>query len=111
MALKKLITALCCMLFISVMTTSGAFAANRLVTIVNETGYTIVEFYGSNAGTNSWEEDIFGRDVLPHNGSVEINFDDGTGHCMFDFRAVFEDDDVLVREGIDVCKIGTFTYE
>lgn len=87
-----------------------ALAEDRRVTIVNNTGYTITNFYGSNTGSDSWEEDILGKDLLPPGGSVVINFDDATGYCMFDFRAVFEDGDEIVDEKIDVCTIGTFTY-
>ena len=88
-----------------------ASALDRRVRIVNNTGYTMGEFYGSNKGSKSWEEDIFGSEVLGPYSSVMINFDDGTGYCQFDFKAVFNDGDVLVRKGVNVCEIGTFTYE
>ncbi len=87
-----------------------AFAADRIVSIVNKTGYTMVEFYGSNNGTDSWEEDVLGADTLSHGASVDVNFDDGTGHCIFDFLAVFEDGDEVKQEDVDVCKVGTFTF-
>ena len=87
-----------------------ATAADRRVEIINQTGFTIVEFYGSNSGTTSWEEDILGLDVLPSGSSVNIDFDDGTGACLFDFRAVFDDGEVLERTGINVCEIPTYTY-
>lgn len=91
--------------------TLPAAALDRRVTVVNNTGFTIVEFYGSNTGANTWQEDILGADVLPSGQSVVINFDDETGYCMFDFRAVFEDGEILERGGINVCEIGTFTYQ
>lgn len=87
-----------------------ASAANRKVRIINDTGYSIVRFYGSNKGTNSWEEDILGSSVLPSGSSVMIDFDDGTGYCIFDFRAIFEDGDDLVRKGVNVCEISSFRY-
>ena len=87
-----------------------ALAEDRRVTIVNNTGYTITNFYGSNTGSDSWEEDILGKDLLPPGGSVVINFDDATGYWMCDCRAAFEDGDEIVDEKIDVCTIGTFTY-
>lgn len=87
-----------------------ASALDRNVRIINQTGYTIVEFYGSNKGSDSWEEDILGADVLPSGSSVVINFDDGTGYCVFDFRAIFSDGDVLEKFGINVCEVGEFTY-
>lgn len=95
------------LLFTSASTVS---ALDRRVRIVNNTGYTIVRFYGSNKGSDSWEEDILGEDVLPSGSSVNINFDDGSGYCKFDFKAVFDDGDVLVKKNINICKIGTFTY-
>lgn len=87
-----------------------ALAEDRRVEIVNNTGYTITNFYGSNTGSNSWEEDILGKGTIPPGESTVINFDDASGYCMFDFKAVFEDGDEIVDEKIDVCTIGTFTY-
>ncbi|NGQ91989.1 hypothetical protein G5V65_13885 [Rhodobacter sp. HX-7-19] len=96
---------------LSLATALPAVALDRRVTIVNNTGFTIVRFFGSNTGSKSWEEDILGEDVLPSGSSVVINFDDSTGYCMFDFRAEFEDGDVLERAGVNICEIATFTYE
>lgn len=96
---------------LSLATALPAVALDRRVTIVNNTGFTIVRFFGSNTGSKSWEEDILGEDVLPSGSSVVINFDDSSGYCMFDFRAEFEDGDVLERAGVNICEIATFTYE
>jgi hypothetical protein len=87
-----------------------ALAEDRRVEIVNDTGVTMTRFYGSHQKTDDWEEDILGDDMLYPGQSVVINFDDGTGYCLFDFRAVFEDGDEVVEYGVDVCDIGTFTY-
>lgn len=92
-------------------TTLPAAALDRRVEIINNTGFTIVEFYGSNTGSDSWEEDILGTDVLPSGSSVVIDFDDRSGYCKFDFRAVFEDGDVLEKGGVNICEIATFTYQ
>ncbi|CDP51194.1 hypothetical protein [Paradevosia shaoguanensis] len=92
------------------LTATGANAIDRRVKIINNTGYTIEQFYASSVGQDSWEEDILGRDVLPSGSSVVINVDDGTGYCKYDFRAVFEDGDVLDKSNVNVCEIGSFTY-
>ena len=97
-------------LAITATTALPAFALDRRVKIVNETGYVLIEFYGSNKGSKSWEEDILGPDVLRSGQSVMIDFDDGTGYCKFDFKAVFDDGDELIRKGINICEIGTYTY-
>jgi len=87
-----------------------ALALDRHVKIVNDTSVEIVEFYGSRVGAKTWEEDILGSDTLRPGETVNVNFDDGTGFCKFDFRAVFADGDVLVRKNINVCDIGTYRY-
>ena len=88
---------------------SPALALDRRVTIENETGFTIVEFYGSNSGEQDWQEDILGEDMLPSGQSVVIDFDDATGYCMFDFKAVFDDGEELVREGVNICEVASIT--
>ncbi|MDP3341202.1 hypothetical protein [Frigidibacter sp.] len=101
------------------LTIAGAFCAasafpaaalDRRVQIVNNTGYTIVEFYASNTGTSDWQEDILGPDVLPSGSSVMINIDDGTGYCKYDLLAIFDDGDELMKGDVNVCEVGTFTY-
>lgn len=90
-------------------TYTSTSSANRVVTIINQSGYTITNFYGSNAGSNSWEEDILGSSTLPSGNSANINFDDGTGYCTFDFKVVFSDGTVGIENGIDVCQISSYT--
>ena len=80
---------------------------NKNVLVVNNSGKTIREFYGSNAGASSWQEDILGSDVLPSGSSVNINFEDGSGYCTFDFMAVFTDGSTAVESGIDVCAVSS----
>lgn len=92
------------------LTAVPAAALDRRVRIINNTSFSIVRFYGSNKGSDSWEEDILGADVLGPNSSVTVNFDDGSGYCKFDFKAVFNDGDVLIKKNINICKIGSFTY-
>lgn len=87
-----------------------ATAQDRHVQIINETQHTIVHFYASNIGRDTWEEDILGEKVLPVGQSVNINIDDGTDACLYDFKAVFDDGEELVRNRIDVCTIGTYRY-
>jgi hypothetical protein len=88
----------------------SASALDRRVMIVNSTGVDMQEFYASNVGTNSWQEDILGRYILPAGNSVNINIDDGTGYCMYDFRAVFADGDVVIQNRVNVCEVGQFTF-
>jgi hypothetical protein len=82
---------------------------DRHVTVINESSRSIVEFYASNEDTNSWEEDILGKTILPPGHRVRINVDDGTGHCVFDFKAVMRGGAKVIRRGVNVCRVGTWT--
>lgn len=60
-------------------------------------------FHASNVGTETWEEDILGRDVLRPGQSMLVDINDGTGYCRFDLRATFSDGDRVVRRRFNVC--------
>jgi hypothetical protein len=90
-------------------TTYTTTAQNRNVTVINNTGQDIIRFYGSNAGTQSWEEDILGQGILPRGRSVNINFNDGTGACTFDFKAELASGNTREAYGIDVCRVSSVT--
>jgi hypothetical protein len=83
---------------------------NRKVTIINETGVAMREFYASPPDAEVWEDDILGQGVVKPYGSVVIDFDDGRCRCVYDFKAVFTDGDELIRQKINVCDIGTYRY-
>ena len=87
-----------------------ASALDRRVRINNKSSYDIIEFYASNTGTSSWEEDILGSDILPSGSSVIINIDDGSGYCKYDFMAVFEDGDEVVSSDNNVCELTDFNF-
>ncbi len=94
------------------LTVSGysAEAANRHVDIINKTGKALTHFYASRTGSDNWEEDILGRDTIANGETFDINIDDGTGACRFDFRAVFQGGGESIKRNINVCEISTFTY-
>lgn len=87
-----------------------ALAADRRVKLVNGTSSTMTKFQASNTGASDWEEDILGKDTLEPGQSVNINIDDGSGACKFDFLATFDDGETGQQNNVDVCKVGTFTF-
>lgn len=89
---------------------SQAFAdENKKVKIVNETRHNIVQFFASRIGTDDWEEDILDVDILQPGQSVTINFG-GSDFCLYDFKAVFDDGDVLIKNRINVCELAVYRY-
>ncbi len=83
---------------------------NRRVRIHNNTGWVMLRFYASNTSRDDWEEDILGDDVLANNASIVMNIDDGTGACLFDFKAEFTNGQSLIRNNINVCEIADYYY-
>jgi len=83
---------------------------NRRVRIHNTTGWTMLRFFASNTSRSDWEEDILGDDVLANNASIVLNIDDGTGACLFDFKAEFTNGQNLIRNNVNVCEIADYHY-
>ncbi|MBI4225477.1 MAG: hypothetical protein HY617_04110 [Candidatus Sungbacteria bacterium] len=90
----------------------AAFAGDshdRHVLVINRTSYTMVRFHASNRSRGGWEEDILGNDVLRPGYQVRVNIDDGSGYCRYDFRAVFNNGQEIVRYDVDVCRVSKWT--
>ena len=83
---------------------------NRRVRVHNQTGWTMLRFYASDSHTTDWEEDILGRDTLSAGRSLMINIDDGSGACVYDFKAEFTNGQTLTRYNINVCQIADYYY-
>lgn len=83
---------------------------NRRVRIHNQTGWTMTHFYASDSRVNSWQEDMLGRSVLSAGRSVMMNIDDGSGACLYDFKARFTNGQELTRFGVNVCQIADYYY-
>ncbi len=95
---------------LAVLPARAADNEDRHVRIINETNHTMLHFYASNVSVDSWQEDILGQDVLKPGQDVMINIDDGTGHCKYDFKAVFDDGEALVRRNLNVCELRSYRY-
>ena len=108
--MQKYLTAAACAALFLASTAAGALAYDRHVVVVNDTSYDIHEFYASNVGAETWEEDILGENILYSGQQVRINIDDGSGYCKYDFKAVFEDGYEAIRNGVNVCEVDTYTY-
>jgi len=83
---------------------------DRHVTIKNRTGWTMLRFYASDSRSDDWEEDILDSDVLESGQDVRINIDDGSGACIYDFKAEFTNGQELTRSRINVCEVSEYTY-
>jgi hypothetical protein len=82
---------------------------DRRMVILNDTGRIIRELYATNTGTKYWGRDLLGQNVIPSGGRYLVDFNDGTGYCMFDFRAVLDNGRPIERYRVNVCEYSTWT--
>jgi hypothetical protein len=90
-------------------TTRAASAYDRHIELENRSHMTIVAFYASNVGTNDWQEDVLGSDLLRPGYRIRLDLDDGTSYCHFDFMTVFRDGTKVVRNDVNVCALNVYT--
>jgi hypothetical protein len=89
---------------IAMLMSVNAYAYNRQVLVINDSSETIVVINGSSVGSRSWEENIiYGRQVYPGH-QIRVNFNDGTGECEFDLRAVSRNGTTFVMNNYNVCR-------
>lgn len=82
----------------------GAADHDRRMDIVNQTGRTIQHFFATNSSIKKWGRDLLGDAVIPPGKSYRFDFNDGTGHCSFDFRAVLDNGRAVERYDVNVCR-------
>ena len=83
---------------------------NRRVRIHNQTGWTMTHFYASDSRVDDWQEDMLGSGVLNAGASVVMNIDDGSGACLYDFKARFTNGQELTRFRVNVGEIADYDY-
>ena len=88
---------------------SGASAGAQDFTLHNSTGYDIAHVYVSVVSTNSWEEDIMGRDLLAKEDSVKIHFAPSEDHCHYDLKVTYTDGETAAWGNINLCTVNNIT--
>ena len=74
-------------------------------TLSNDTAQTLVALHISHSGTDQWEEDILGVDMVDAGESVDVTIDDDLTACEYDVRADFSDGDTLDVRGVNFCEL------
>jgi hypothetical protein len=86
-----------------------AAALEQQVQLTNNTRMAIVEIYLAQVGTERWQDDLLGNEILLPANSVILNFDGGTGYCRFDLKIVYDDGTAVIRRDINMCRMERFT--
>src|SRR5215471_316613 len=85
-----------------------ARAFDRQIELTNNTRMAIVEIRIAQVGTERWERDLLGDEILLPAQSLVAGIASGAGSCRFDFKTVFDDGTSSVRRNIDVCAAERF---
>lgn len=91
--------------------TTAAQAEDLEFTLINKTGVDMTAFHVSHSGTSQWEENLFGGDYLPPGNEITVTIADGRTTCIYDIRAEFRDGDAVEEYKVDVCDLGSYTFE
>lgn len=83
---------------------------NRVVDVRNESSLPIFHLYISNVSNGGWGPDqleIF--QTIGVDRYRTFNMDDGSGHCLYDIKAVLSDGREAVTRRFNVCANDTWT--
>ncbi len=85
----------------------GAVAQTESVsfTLTNDTPYELIALFISDTGSDSWEDDILGVEVIESGDAAEVTIDDGLSDCVYDLRADFSDGESIDLRGVDLCEL------
>ena len=97
----------------AILISAGASRAadDQVFTIINKTNATLEHFYTSPVGVKSWEDDVFGDDVLEAGDTIKITIRDGRRACKYDLRFEFNEESNLqpLEDTQDICQMSTYT--
>lgn len=81
---------------------------DRRMVIVNDSGRVIKALHATNTSVPVWGRDLLTTDIFPGQRHV-VDFGDGTGYCMFDFKAVLDNGRAVERYRVNVCDSVSWT--
>lgn len=106
--MKKMRTLVLSMLLL-VLFCSCAYASKLDFTLVNNTGYRIDIVNVTPATSDSWEEDIMGKDYLENGQSVSIHFPAKADSKLWDLQIVYTNGENFFWYDLDLTTVSTVT--
>lgn len=85
---------------------------NRYIAILNRTGETLDVIHWSNSATLDWGEDKLGdAGVLAQDQQWNVNVNDGSNACLFDFKGVTQSGREIEVQSINACDQSSVTLK
>ncbi len=84
-------------------------APRREARISNTADRAIREFFASTRAPTSWGPDRLGNDLLPPGNGFTLRLRGAA--CLWDLRAVYEDEAEEVKQGVDLCRTREVAFD
>lgn len=84
-------------------------APRREARVLNAADRTIRELYASTRAPGAWGPDRLGNDMLEQGASVTLRLRGAA--CLWDIRAVYDDDAEEVKRGVDLCAVREVAFD
>ncbi|MEM1052337.1 MAG: hypothetical protein AAGI28_09610 [Pseudomonadota bacterium] len=84
---------------------------NRNISLLNNTGEALTGLFWSNSATMAWGEDRLAGNSLASGQQWNVQAIDGSGACLFDFRAIMQNGRQIVVSQVNVCEASSVTFE
>jgi hypothetical protein len=88
------------------MVVGSAQAGTQDFDLVKNSGRTIERIFVSSVNTDSWENDVLGRFILPSGYTKHVTFSRHYPGCEFDVKVMFRDGRSLTDWNVDLCRVG-----
>ena len=96
-----------CVLLLAAFSTS--YAGKQDFLLVNKTGVDIQEVYVAPHGSEEWQEDVMGKDMLVSGQSVKIQFERQIKGKVWDLKVVDKDGKASVWQNLNLTEISKVT--
>lgn len=88
----------------------SALAEDLVFTLNNTSSRELVGFYVEATNMDHWGENILNGSIEPGE-TASVTIADGKTTCMYGIKGVFEDGSVVEEEDLNLCELGSYTYE
>ena len=82
---------------------------DRRILIDNRSGQTVMYVRGSPTAASSFGADRIPDRTLGHGDTAVVDFDSGTGDCMYDLRVTLANGQNVDRMNVNVCRVSRWT--
>lgn len=88
----------------------SAMADDLVFTLNNTSSRELVGFYVEATDVDNWGENLLNGSIVPGE-AASVTIADGKTTCMYGIKGVFEDGSVVEEEDLNLCELGSYTYQ